>query len=193
MSFFSKVKWVLGVLMIFMLILATNLIDRSNFIKVRDSVISIYDDRLVASNLILKMNNALHRKHLDIVSNDTVEEKSQNQNFQTVFEGSIELFETTRLTSNEAEIFDKLKENYKVLIDQLDARESQATLESSVDKLKQNLVQLKEIQMIEGQKQLSKGQKAVDTVELFTQMEIYFLIVLAVVVQVIIMYQPRKK
>ncbi|MFT6959062.1 MAG: hypothetical protein ACJA17_000150 [Polaribacter sp.] len=31
MTFYNKVKWVLGIFMIFILIIATNLIDKSNF------------------------------------------------------------------------------------------------------------------------------------------------------------------
>ncbi len=193
MSFFTKVKWILGVLMIFMLVLATNLIDRSNFIKVRESVISIYEDRLVASDLILKMNNALHQKKIAVLVDDTTYERSQHQDFRSAFEGALKLFETTKLTRNEADIFKALQQNYGVLLDQLNAHESQEALRSSIEKLNDNLIQLKEIQLIEGRKQLTKGQKAVDTVELFTQIEIYFLIVLAIAVQVIIMYQPRKK
>ncbi len=193
MSFFTKVKWILGVLMIFMLVLATNLIDRSNFIKVRESVISIYEDRLVASDLILKMNNALHQKKIDVLVDDSTYERSQHQDFRSAFQGALKLFETTKLTRNEAAIFKDLQQNYEVLLDQLNAHESQDALQSSIEKLNDNLIQLKEIQLIEGRKQLTKGQKAVDTVELFTQIEIYFLIVLAIAVQVIIMYQPRKK
>jgi len=54
MTFFNKIKWTLGILMVFVLIVTTNLIDRNNFVRVKDSVVSIYEDRLVAKNLILE-------------------------------------------------------------------------------------------------------------------------------------------
>lgn len=40
---------------------------------------------------------------------------------------------------------------------------------------------------------MSISQKAIDKVELFTQIEIYVLIFLAVVVQIVVMYNPKKK
>jgi len=52
MAFYNKAKWILGILMVFVLIIATNLIDKNNFLKVRDSVVTIYEDRLVAKDLI---------------------------------------------------------------------------------------------------------------------------------------------
>jgi len=55
MRFYNKVKWVLGILIVFILILATNLIDRNNFIRVKDSVVTIYEDRLIASDLVFEM------------------------------------------------------------------------------------------------------------------------------------------
>ena len=62
------------------------------------------------------------------------------------------------------------------------------------DKIKianQHLKQLSEIQITEGNRQLSISQKAVRNVELYTQIEIYILIFLAVIIQIIIMYQPK--
>jgi hypothetical protein len=47
MTVFNRLKWILGILMVFVVILATNLLDRNNFLRVRDSVVAIYEDRLV--------------------------------------------------------------------------------------------------------------------------------------------------
>lgn len=40
---------------------------------------------------------------------------------------------------------------------------------------------------------MSISKKAIDTVELFTQLEIYILIFLAIVIQIIVIYQPKKE
>lgn len=71
MTFYNKIKWVLGILMIFILILSTNLIDRNNFIRVEDSVVTIYEDRIIANDLIFDISKSIHEKEIAIVSSDS--------------------------------------------------------------------------------------------------------------------------
>ena len=62
-----------------------------------------------------------------------------------------------------------------------------------IAKIKKNLEDLSKIQLLEGSKQMSISKKAIDSVELFTQIEIYLLIFLAIVIQIIVMYNPKKE
>jgi hypothetical protein len=64
MTLYHKVKWVLGIFMIFILIIATNLIDKSNFTRVKDSVVAIYEDRLIANDLIFEISNSIGQKEV---------------------------------------------------------------------------------------------------------------------------------
>jgi hypothetical protein len=52
---------------------------------------------------------------------------------------------------------------------------------------------LDKIQIDEGKRQLSISKKAVDSIELFTQIEIVILIVMALAILVVICYNPAKK
>ena len=45
--------------------------------------------------------------------------------------------------------------------------------------------------MEEGKRQVMISEKAMSSIELFTQMEIYVLLGLAILVQILIMYKPR--
>ncbi|GAL70380.1 hypothetical protein [Jejuia pallidilutea] len=63
---------------------------------------------------------------------------------------------------------------------------------TGINNLKENLDELSEIQINEGKRQMSISQKAIDTVELFTQIEIYLLVFLAIVIQIIVMYNPKQ-
>lgn len=67
MTFYNKIKWVLGILMIFFIIIATNLIDKNNFVRVRDSVVTIYEDRLIANDLIFEMLKSVQQKEVAIL------------------------------------------------------------------------------------------------------------------------------
>lgn len=72
MKLYNKIKWVLGIFMVFILILATNLIDRNNFIRVKDSVVTIYEDRLIASDLVFDMFKLVKKMEVALKLSDTL-------------------------------------------------------------------------------------------------------------------------
>ncbi|MDP5092368.1 MAG: MCP four helix bundle domain-containing protein [Polaribacter sp.] len=198
MNFYDKVKWVLGILMVFVLIITTNLLDKNNFIRVKDSVVSIYEDRLIANDLIFEIAKSIKQKEIAIVTSNATffdeTNKSENKNIQFY----IDKYEETKLTSEERTVFNQFKAN----IDNLKIKESEFVQNGMNDKsnllkllfeIDENLYDLTKIQLNEGRKQMSISQKAIDTVELFTQIEIYLLVFLAIVVQVIVMYNPKKE
>ena len=184
--------------MVFVLIVTTNLIDRNNFIRVKDSVVSIYEDRLVAKNLILDISNSIHKKEMAVALTDSVFFENSNNGENKNIQNLISKFETTKLTKEESETFSDLKEN----LNQLNKTESEFVKSSytskddmfkQISKIKKNLEDLSKIQLLEGSKQMSISKKAIDSVELFTQIEIYLLIFLAIVIQIIVMYNPKKE
>lgn len=197
MSFYNKLKWILGIAMIFILIIATNLIDRNNFVKVRNSVMTIYEDRLVVKGLIFDMADILHKKELAIVERDSSFYKNKVGQLNKEMDLLIANFENTKLTKQESKLLDDVKDEHKALAQQEDRlsnfnKEELEALRAGIDQLEDDLKSLSNIQLKEGRKQMSISKKAVSTVELFTQIEIYFLVFLAIVIQLIVMYQPKK-
>ena len=198
MSFYNKVKWVLGILIIFVLIMATNLIDRDSFVTVRNSVVTIYEDRLIAKDLILDITESIHDKELAIAVTDTGFFSVQNAKVNDAIRGFITRYEQTKLTADERQVFGLLKENFTAL--QEEEKEyaeggyaDKRKLLSRISALKENLSDLSEIQLIEGSRQVRISQRAVDMVELFTHMEIYLLVFLAIVIQIIVIYNPGER
>lgn len=198
MTFFNKIKWILGILMVFVLIVTTNLIDRNNFIRVKDSVVSIYEDRLVAKNLILDISKSIHKKEMAVALTDSIFFEDTNNEENKNIQNLISKFEATKLTKEESETFGNLKDNLK----QLSNTESKFISSNftykddmfkQISKIKRNLEDLSKIQLLEGSKQMFISKKAIDSVELFTQIEIYLLIFLAIVIQIIVMYNPKKE
>ena len=57
--------------------------------------------------------------------------------------------------------------------------------------IKDNLEDLAEIQIEEGKRELFESQRAIASVDLFTHLEIYALILIAIVIQVVVMYNPK--
>ncbi len=198
MRFYNKVKWVLGFLLVFVLIGATNLIDRNNFLRVRDSVISIYEDRLIAKNLIIEITKAVHKKELAVVGEDADFYTQENGSINQEIQDHVASFGRTKLVYKEQQAYDQLQR----LINDLYPLETEVVASGfsektavfkQIDRIKQTLDKLSSIQLSEGERQLSISKKAIDMVELYTQIEIYILVFLAVIIQIIIMYNPKQK
>ncbi|CDF79488.1 methyl-accepting chemotaxis sensory transducer [Formosa agariphila KMM 3901] len=198
MAFYNKLKWILGILMIFVLIITTNLIDKNNFVQVRDSVVTIYEDRLIANDLIFEMLKSVQQKELAVALSDTTFFKGENSKVDANLETLISRYEQTKLTSDEATVFTDLKRNVGLLIDSehhyINSTLSDRTqVVNYIENLKTNLNDLSKIQLSEGSKQMSISKRALNTVELFTQIEIYILVFLAILIQIIVMYKPKDK
>ncbi|MDH7911125.1 MCP four helix bundle domain-containing protein [Winogradskyella sp. SYSU M77433] len=198
MNFFNKVKWILGILIVFVLIITTNLIDRNNFVRVRDSVVTIYEDRLIVKGIIYDISKTIQEKELAVAKSDTSFFDAENPKINKELEVLISNYEKTKLTDEENKNFNDLKAHLK----DLKASEQQfidselsdkSAINNDINAIKANLDDLSRIQLDEGNKQMAISKRAIDTVELFTQMEIYFLIFLALLIQIIIIYQPKDK
>ena len=196
MNFYNKTKWVLGILLVFILILTTNLVDRNNFTRVRDSSITIYEDRLIASNIVFEVFKVVKEKEDALKLADTSFFQEKNENLRNHIKHLISRFETTKLTNEEQTVFNELKENFE----SLDAAEKDfiksnfediSNQQHIVAKINENLDELSNIQLMEASRQMSITKKALSTVELFTQIEIYVLIFLAIVIQIIVMYKSN--
>lgn len=194
---FKKIKWILGVLLIFVLILATNLIDQNNFEKMQGSIESIYEDRLVVKGIIYDMSQEMHAKELAIVTKDTSFYINENAGVNQVIDEKIKTYEKTNLTPEEATEFTKLKENIQTL-ESLEVGlagnnwEEQSIILRKVKIIERNLDQLADIQIKEGRREMGSGQRIVSAVNLFTNMEVIGLIVLAIIFQLMIIYTPSK-
>lgn len=197
MKLYNKIKWVLGILMVFFLILATNLLDRHNFIRVRDSVVSLYEDRLLAKGLIYELSRSIQEKELALVTADSMFYKSRNQEVNTDIENNLISFENTKLTYREEKLYNNLKTDFEKL-KAMENRfvksgyEREEQLREHIEQVKTDLYELSKIQLVEGKRQMAISQQAVNAVEVFTHIEIYILIILAVIIQIVVIYKPKE-
>ena len=197
MSLYNKVKWILGILMVFLLIISTNLIDRTNFSRVKESVESIFEDRLVVKGYIIEMVKIVHQKELGIVQEDATFFENENGQLNQSLEEYIQTFRKTRLTVKEENAFKNLERDFDLIKKQevsfADGNFAQkASYRKLLHQIKDELDQLSNIQLKEGNRQMAISKNAMDTMELFTQIEIYILVILAIAIQIIILYDPKK-
>ena len=199
MSIYNKVKSILGVLIIFIIIITTNLVDKNNFNRVKQTVVNIYQDRLIANNIIFEISKNIHLKEKEVLLNNSARLSSKDDIINSSIENLIFDFEQTKLTIEEAKTLTNLKDNIKLLFDlenkniENPSHDLKSKMMMKFSEIDKNLIKLSKIQINEGRRQFFIGKKAVSTIELFTQIEIGILVLLAITIQLIIIYEPQKK
>ncbi|NQV51932.1 MAG: hypothetical protein HQ500_02050 [Flavobacteriales bacterium] len=197
MNVLKKVKWVLAISVVFLIILATNLIDKKHFLRIEESIENIYNERLLAKELLLNVSIRFHKKELAYALNDTAYLQSKNDVVNTEIGKSLQMFDRAGATKQERYILDDLNENHAKLIQLESNAQLKGILYSSecveiFSAINTNINDLAAEQMKEGKNQKRLANDAVNTVKLFSKMEIYMLIFLALILQFIVLYNPKK-
>lgn len=198
MVFYNKLKWILGILIVFVLIVMTNLIDKNNFVRVRNAVVTIYEDRVVASDLLFDLSKAVQEKEMAAALTDTTFFDNRSAQLNKNITELVSRFGQTKLTTKEKKTLSNLKrdfEDLKLYENKLVSSNFSEKLAffNTISDIQENLYDLSKIQLQEGKRQMSISNKAVDKLEIFTQIEIYLLAFLALVIQIIIIYTPKQK
>lgn len=188
-----KIKKVASILLIFLIVLSTNIVDKENFNRLKKSVTTIYEDRVVAGDLLFESLILVHEKEIALISSDAHFYEKRNEETNHEIKSYIEIYEQTKLTSKEQMLFNEFKNEFNHLKKLEESYvDSKPELLKSIDKITQKLQSLSKIQVEEGKQQMFMSNKTMKTIDLFTQVEIIFLIMMAIIVQVIIFYDPKK-
>jgi hypothetical protein len=193
MNIFAKIRWVASILLVFFIVLMTNIIDRHNFNQLSYSVTTMYEDRIVASDLLFDISRIIKEKQIAILTSDTIFFQNQNDEFNLEIDQLVDNYEITKLTKEENLTFNRLQEELKSLRQK---EKSSANLSNdealkSIKKIDEYLYRLSKIQLQESKQQVFISNRAKDTINLYTQVEIIFLILMAILVQIIILYKPK--
>lgn len=194
----NKIKKVISILLVFFIVLSTNLVDKKNFNRLKESVTTIYKDRIVASDLLFDISLLIHKKEIAIISSDSLFLEKRN-NINDQINGYIAQYEQTKLTGKEEASFENLKSELNEL-NKLEKSFTYSTTNNNHKELLQrieiislHLKNLSKIQLNEGKQQMFMSHKAMKAIDIFTQIEIIFLVLMAIMVQIIIFYDSKKK
>lgn len=191
----QKIKMITGSLMVFLIILATNLIDQQGFQKISSTTSEVYYNRIIASELIYKMRESICEKEKNYLQMDSMTFQENNQLINEKLNESLLLFHETELTNKESELLIAFEANIDALY----------SLETEMDLSKQDLLQQKinlltsqlgmllQIQSAESKKQVLEAKTAVDTIKFFTRIEIIALIIISIIIIGIVLYEPKNK
>lgn len=195
MTLFNKVKWVFGIAIVFLLVLATNLIDQQNFMIIEDSIETIYADRIIAQDIIYDISKQVGQKQVDYVVLTPPQMEQTNKTTNSRIKEYIDFFAATKLTPKEEVIFTRLKKSFAKLQTAESAviaeQYTRVELKADLANFREHLDELADIQVQEGKRELYESRKALGSAHLFTQLEIATLIIMAILVQVIILYTPK--
>ncbi len=194
----KKIKLIFTLLVFFLLIFATNKIDRNYFSILEDSFTSIYEDRLLVKDYLFKIARQLEEKKDYLTSNGYHESKGINDSIDFL----LDKFTETNLTSRESSRLYQLQKNINDLY-QLEERYYNSEMTENKESLLQtinlrheriwnNMLVLSEIQITEGKRLMSSSDRVFKSTDLLSYLEIGFLVLIAIAFYFILVNRPSQ-
>lgn len=136
----------------------------------------------------------MRKKEVAIVSADKTFPENENTKLNQEVNKFIERYNQTKMTEKEKSVFNQLKDELAILIriEQKDENSRREKALTSIEKINQHVYDLSKIQLQESRQQVYISNKAMNSIDLFTQFEIIFLIAMAILIQIIIFYKPKE-
>jgi hypothetical protein len=201
LTHFQKIKIAAASLVVFLLVLATNIMDNNHFDIVQRSLETVLDDRLVAKDYIYKISRQIHLKNKLLYTSDSEQMAKANQKANDSIQTLVAKYAATELTPKEAQYFESLENN----LDKLFQLEKQLYSNSSSDqvaaiekaetyftRISSNLDVLSEVQLAEGKRQIHYSNRAIENSNLIARLEIGALIVIGLIIQIFIFFKPSE-
>lgn len=200
-SLSGKIRTASALIVVFLLVLATNLIDRNHFDIIQKSMTTVYEDRLVAKEYIYKISRQLQTKRNAINSSSYEDLYSLRTQVNDSIDQLINKFSETKLTETEALRLDQLKNRIRQLSDyeknHLDGKpiDKRSELVDQMDRYYSEVLDeldvLAEIQIEEGKRETMNSGRAIDSSNFISRLEIGALILLGLMIQLVIFLKPR--
>ena len=200
----NRINIILVLVAIFFLILGTNRIDKRHFETAQDALTSVYNDRVLAQDYIYKMNNLVHEKRIQFINGNTSSSPDTNREIQV----HIDLYSDTELTRTERETFKNFKDDFEKLkikesnyfkkVNDLSGSFSSSSSElqkpviENLKSLQTDLDNLALVQVTESKNVMRNAQKSLDVNKFISNMEIYALLVIGIIILFVIFYRIKK-
>ncbi|MEZ7494318.1 hypothetical protein QO206_02395 [Leeuwenhoekiella aequorea] len=194
-SISKRINAILALLIVFLLVLATNRIDQRNFDVARECVTEVYKDRVLVQGYIFSISNVITNKKLSL-------KDSSSQNFNPKenerIDQLLDNFEATKLTISEGNHLKKLRESFETLT-KLEAQQNvtnstdlKEKKDTTLKEMSASLIDLSKIQISASKDLTHSAQKSLEVSELLSNLEIIFLIITGIAIQFILFYRVRK-
>ena len=191
----GKIKVAIALGIVLVLVLATNMMDKSHFLELQDSFASVYKDRLVVESYIYKLASKVHKKKLlfDYYEQvDVSEFIEKNQILNDSIAVLIRNYEKTKLTTAESRLFSDLKMQVAELgKEEIKFINSSASdnddLKKSIgvyhQKIAFDLDKLSDVQLSEARNIIDNSKRLIASSNVASQLEICILILIGFIIQ----------
>ncbi len=176
--FWQRLKWLIGLGMIFLVVLATNMMDRRHFENVRLSIETMYEDRLQAQDYLFRIDRELDKLHFGADLN------------VTRIDSLLAAYDQTKLTAKESDYLKLFRRNYQQLQNRVATADSSAQFPLALkNKLEDSLDKLSQIQMEEGKRQLHFANENLESSDLIMKMELALLVLIVFLIQYFLIFR----
>ncbi|MCK0192036.1 hypothetical protein [Arenibacter sp. F20364] len=185
--------------MAFLLLLGSNQLNRSNLTTLEDTVNSVFKDRILVQKYIFQLNNIFHEKELLLAK---TEWKRNDVETTDAINKLLTDYGNTKLTTEESDHFNNLKENYAELqtfeitlmeVENSIDIESKKKIGVVLQKINRNLNKLSEVQFSEGRRLTHMSRKSLSMNLLLSRLEVALLIVIGFLFLFIVFYKENPK
>ncbi|WP_258098637.1 MCP four helix bundle domain-containing protein [Marinoscillum pacificum] len=198
---FSKLKSIVALVVVFLLVLATNLMDKQHFEVVERALTTVYEDRLLVKDYLFKISRQLQKKQEALHLAELAEIQQTNNLSNTAIDSLIGKFASTAMVAHEESYFERLKRELAVLEkyeSELLVSDNQGVSSEYIRQLDEQHLEVNEIldvlfeiQIKEGKRQIDYSNQAIDRSNLMTKLEIGALIAIGLVIQIILLYRSK--
>lgn len=196
----QKIKSVIALFIVFLMILATNMMDNNHFAFVQKSFKSIYHDRLVVSDYIFRISRLVEAKRARANDIKLTEEYGLDNHATDSIDQLIQNYVTTKFSRDEELYFTSLKKNI-VELKKLERALANATtpaeisqplysLNHQVSLIQDDLTNLSAIQLVEAKGLFDSSNRLIHNSYLISRLEIAFLIIIGSLILILITIKP---
>ncbi|MEQ9468034.1 MAG: MCP four helix bundle domain-containing protein [Ekhidna sp.] len=202
LSLSQRIRAGVSLVVVFLLVLATNLIDKNHFRVVQENLKTVYEDRLLAKDYLYKLSRQIQLKK-EMIQNPGVENLIEiNRSLDDSIQTLLNKFATTKLTEKESKYFASLQENILLLSRYEnnnifnESLAPEAPFSPGEEKYFQSIYEdmdaLFKIQLMESNRVINNSNRAIDKSNLISRIEIIVLITLGILIQLVVFLKPLK-
>jgi len=202
MTTLDKVRWILGLAVVFVLVVVAGRSHVHGSKKLHAAIETLYEDRLVVKGLLFDLSSIIHAKELAIARADRAYFAEQSEAATARGRELIERFRGTYLVPNEKDTLERFATRYAELAEAeaaLDLEREGPFEGDGVEHLNVLLTglhadvdALAQIQLDEGRRQMMLGGKAADQISRFDKIETYMFAILGALAVIIVLFIPKR-
>lgn len=194
----NRIKGIVALTVVFLLVLATNMMDNKHFEVVERALKTVYEDRLVVKDYIYKIASNFHHKQETLLKAESESPFGSLESNRKEIEELMLKYSKTRLTEKETLVYNALREEmnnvFKLEISLAESgkwneEDSKNILLSRYEEVSSHLDDLFEIQLKEGKRQIDQSNKAIEKSHLMSKIEIGILIAIGIMLQLLLFYK----